>query len=59
MNHELQDLINRIKISNKPVWEVVDEFFEEICWSILKSEFDRMTDQQKLVLINRLTKERK
>jgi hypothetical protein len=59
MNSELKDLISRVKASKKPVWAVVDEFFDEICWSILKSEFDRMSDEQKLALINRLTKERK
>ncbi len=59
MNHELNELINRIKTSNKPVQEVVDEFFQEIVWSALKAEFERLTDEEKLSLITKLGKERK
>ena len=57
--NELNDLISLVKSSSKPVQELVDEYFSNIIWSILKSEYDQMTTQQKRQLIKKLEGERK
>lgn len=59
MNHEIQELIEMVKKSSKPVQAVVDDFFANIEWSLLKDEYDRMNDVEKRFLIAKLTTERK
>jgi hypothetical protein len=59
MNHEIQELINEVKKSSKPVQEVVDAFFANIGWSQLKDEYNQMNDAQKRFLIAKLNTERK
>ena len=59
MNHEIVELIALVKQSSKPVQEVVDDFFRNIEWSLLKDEYSRMNDVEKRFLIAKLTTERK
>lgn len=59
MNHEIQQLIELVRSSSKPVQEVVDNFFQDIEWSLLKDEYSRMNAVERQFLIAKLTTERK
>jgi hypothetical protein len=59
MNHEIQQLIELVKSSSKPVQEVVENFFQDIEWSLLKDEWLRMNATERRFLIAKLTTERK
>jgi hypothetical protein len=60
MNHEIQELITLVKTNkSKSVQECVDSFFANIEWSLLKDEYNRMTDVEKRFLIAKLQTERK
>jgi hypothetical protein len=60
MNHEIQQLIELVKTNKSiPVQTVVENFFADIGWSLLKDEYDRMTPAEKRFLIAKLTTERK
>jgi hypothetical protein len=58
MNADMKELIDAVKQSSKPVEEVVDTFFANIGWSLLKQEYDSMTSVQRRLLISTLTTER-
>ncbi len=59
MNDEIQELIKAVKTSSKPVQEVVDNFFAQIGWSLLKAEYEKMNATERAFLIAKLTTERK
>lgn len=58
MNPELDHLILMVKVSNRSVKEVLEEYFKAVQWSLLKDEWTRMNKKEKRSLINKLEKER-
>ncbi len=59
MNHEIQELIDLVKTTTEPVQTVVERFFSEIEWSLLKDEWNRMNKTERRFLIAKLSTERK
>jgi hypothetical protein len=60
MNYELIQLIKAVKENkSKPVQAVVDEFFSNIGFSVLKHEYERLNKRQRAALIRKLETERK
>ena len=59
VNAELLELIELVKTSPKPVQEVVEDYFSEIVFSVLKQEWLQMQPAERQMLIAKLTHERK
>jgi|GEM_PF-5703434 len=59
MHPELDHLISMVQVTNKPVKEVLEEYFKAVQWSILKDEWTRMNRREKQALVEKLEQERK
>jgi replication-associated recombination protein RarA len=55
---ELNHIINLVKASNKPVQEVIDNYFKAVNWTMLKDEYSRFTKAQKAKFLKKLETER-
>lgn len=57
--NELKYIIDRVKASTKPVQEVLDQYFKDVTWSLVKDEYNKMTKAQKKAFVAMLETERK
>lgn len=56
--NELKHLITLVKNSTQPVEKVVQAYFAETVWSLLKEEFTHLSDSEKKALYRMLNQER-
>jgi hypothetical protein len=59
VNDELKQLIEQVKTSQESVQTVVNKYFQETGWSMLKDEFKKLSAKEKRLFYTKLKMERK
>lgn len=55
---ELNHIKSLVKASNKPVQEIIDNYFAAVKWTMLKDEYAKLTPAQKEKFLKKLENER-